>query len=187
MRAEHSTSCAKSLLRVRDARWPRRGHRWSSAGADPSGRFMLVGEAPGADEDREGRPFVGQAGRELDAAIGATGAADEPVYITNTVKCRPPGNRPPTPGEVEACRPFLDLELLVVRPDVVVALGVSSMNRLVDAELERIADHDGEPRRVDGTWRLATYPPVAAVPEHQSGSSRTPDRDPRACTRPPRD
>ncbi len=84
---------------------------------------MFVGEAPGADEDRVGEPFVGRAGQRLDAWIAAVGLRREQVYIANVLKCRPPGNRDPKPEEVDRCSPFLQAQIRAVAPRVIVALG----------------------------------------------------------------
>ena len=138
----------------------------------PTARLMLVGEAPGADEDREGAPFVGRAGRALDALLGEAGIDRADAYVTNTVKCHPPGDRRPTPDEVDACRPYLDLELSVVRPEVVVALGVTASQRLVDARAT-IAELAGRSVDVDGITRFATYHPSP------SSLNRDPDRSTR--------
>jgi DNA polymerase len=85
--------------------------------------LMFVGEAPGADEDRVGEPFVGRAGELLDKMIEAMGWTRSAVYIANTLKCRPPGNRTPEPDELEACTPFLAAQIAAIRPRVIVALG----------------------------------------------------------------
>lgn len=85
--------------------------------------LFFVGEAPGADEDRVGRPFVGAAGRLLDRILSAMGLSDDDVYIANVAKCRPPNNRPPEDDEAVACGPFLDRQLALVRPKVIVAWG----------------------------------------------------------------
>lgn len=89
------------------------------AGAD----VFVIGEAPGAQEDEEGLPFVGKAGELLRSAFGKVGIPEENVYITNTVKCRPPGNRDPQRDELDACRPYLDEQFDLVDPSVVLALG----------------------------------------------------------------
>jgi DNA polymerase len=86
-------------------------------------RLMLIGEAPGRDEDLQGKPFVGRAGQLLDRMLGAIGLSEAHVYITNTVYWRPPGNRTPTPEEVEACAPFLTRQIELLAPEVVVLLG----------------------------------------------------------------
>ncbi|HEY8377390.1 MAG TPA: uracil-DNA glycosylase, partial [Nannocystis sp.] len=90
---------------------------------DPHARLMFVGEAPGADEDRRGEPFVGAAGRRLTQWIERLGLCREQVYIANVLKCRPPGNRDPAADEVEKCGPFLRAQIRAIRPDVLVALG----------------------------------------------------------------
>ncbi|MBI4083466.1 MAG: uracil-DNA glycosylase [Candidatus Lambdaproteobacteria bacterium] len=86
-------------------------------------RLMFIGEGPGADEDQQGLPFVGRAGRLLTALIAALGLAREDVYITNVVKCRPPGNRAPEPDEVAACRPILRRQIELLNPGLIVTLG----------------------------------------------------------------
>jgi uracil-DNA glycosylase len=90
---------------------------------NPHAAVMFVGEAPGREEDAQGRPFVGPAGQLLTRMIAAMGLAREDVYIANVIKCRPPGNREPAPEEVAACKDYLRRQLALVRPRVVVALG----------------------------------------------------------------
>jgi uracil-DNA glycosylase len=90
---------------------------------NPSADLMFVGEAPGADEDVQGEPFVGRAGQLLTKIIEAIGLGRSDVYIANVIKCRPPGNRNPEPDEVEQCEPFLFRQIDTVKPKVVVALG----------------------------------------------------------------
>jgi DNA polymerase len=84
---------------------------------------MFVGEAPGADEDEQGRPFVGRAGQLLTKMIEAMGYTREQVYIANIIKCRPPNNRNPEPDEIESCSPFLDHQIRLINPQVIVTLG----------------------------------------------------------------
>jgi DNA polymerase len=91
---------------------------------------MFIGEGPGAEEDRTGRPFVGQAGRLLDEMIFAMGFERREVYIANVVKCRPPGNRDPREDEVAACSAFLDRQIELIAPRVIVALGKPAARRL---------------------------------------------------------
>jgi uracil-DNA glycosylase family 4 len=86
-------------------------------------RVMFIGEAPGRDEDLQGKPFVGRAGQLLDRMLGAIGLGEDDFYITNTVYWRPPGNRTPTPAEVEACAPFLARQIELLSPEVIVLLG----------------------------------------------------------------
>jgi DNA polymerase len=97
---------------------------------DPNAGVMFIGEGPGAEEDRTGRPFVGQAGQLLDRMIFAMGFKREQVYIANVVKCRPPGNRDPKDDEVAACAGFLDRQIDLIEPTVIVALGKPASRRL---------------------------------------------------------
>ncbi|HKY90113.1 MAG TPA: uracil-DNA glycosylase [Nevskiaceae bacterium] len=109
-------------------------------------RLMIVGEGPGADEDLKGEPFVGRAGQLLDemlAAIGRSrkaGGAGDAVYIANVVKCRPPGNRDPENDEVDACRPFLEQQIRLIQPKLILGLGRIAAQRLLasDAPLSRL-------------------------------------------------
>lgn len=103
--------------------------------------LMVVGEGPGADEDAQGEPFVGRAGKLLDEMLKAIGRSRrDNVFIANVVKCRPPGNRDPEPDEVEACRPYLDRQIELVKPRLIVALGRIAAQRLLntDAPLSRL-------------------------------------------------
>ncbi|HEX8167714.1 MAG TPA: uracil-DNA glycosylase [Beijerinckiaceae bacterium] len=97
----------------------------------PQARVMIVGEAPGADEDRTGKPFVGRAGQLLDRMLKAIGLDRGAVYIANVVPWRPPGNRDPTPQEVAACKPFLERQIELVDPDIVVCVGGASARALL--------------------------------------------------------
>jgi DNA polymerase len=97
----------------------------------PAARLMFIGEGPGADEDLQGRPFVGRAGQLLTRMIQAMGLRREDVYITNIVKCRPPGNRDPEPLEIETCFPFLERQIGAISPEVIVALGRVSAGTLL--------------------------------------------------------
>ncbi|MBK8150570.1 MAG: uracil-DNA glycosylase [Acidobacteria bacterium] len=98
-----------------------------------SAELMFVGEAPGADEDAQGAPFVGRAGQLLTKIIEAIGIKREEVFIGNINRCRPPGNRAPLPDETAACKPFLLREIAVVRPKVIVVLGNTAMKNLLDS------------------------------------------------------
>jgi DNA polymerase len=98
---------------------------------NPNARVVFVGEGPGADEDRSGRPFVGRAGQLLDKMIQSVGWKREDVYICNVVKCRPPGNRNPELDEVATCRPFLERQLRAIRPRVIVTLGKPAATTLL--------------------------------------------------------
>ena len=115
----------------------------------PNARLMVIGEAPGRDEDLEGRPFVGRAGQLLDKMLAAIGLTEADVHITNVVYWRPPGNRTPTPQETLACRPFLERQIELVKPELIVALGGS-------AAKEVLGITDGI-MRLRGKWREATF------------------------------
>jgi DNA polymerase len=97
--------------------------------------LMFVGEGPGADEDRLGEPFVGRAGKLLTALIEGIGLTRADVYIANVVKCRPPGNRDPQPIEIDACRPYLERQLDLIAPQVVVTLGNFATKLLLDTKV----------------------------------------------------
>jgi uracil-DNA glycosylase, family 4 len=107
---------------------------------------MVVGEAPGADEDRTGRPFVGAAGRLLTEALARLSVSRGDVYITNVVKCRPPNNRTPTREEVEACLPYLLRQIELLRPRRIVALGLTSAKTLLSLVGKRV-EKMGDVRR----------------------------------------
>jgi DNA polymerase len=102
---------------------------------NPQSEVVFVGEAPGADEDRQGRPFVGRAGQLLTKIIEAMGLKREEVYICNILKCRPPGNRNPLPGEIATCEPFLVRQLEAIAPKVICALGTFAAHTLLKTEV----------------------------------------------------
>ncbi|MFZ2071168.1 MAG: uracil-DNA glycosylase [Halobacteriota archaeon] len=97
-----------------------------------SARIMLIGEAPGYYEDLHGRPFVGKAGKVLDELLNSIGLVRAEVYITNILKCRPPGNRNPAVAEIKACTPYLDAQMRIIDPDVIVTLGNFSLTYIFD-------------------------------------------------------
>lgn len=122
--------------------------------------WLFVGEAPGADEDVKGEPFVGQAGRLLDNMLAALGLArGKGVYIANVLKCRPPGNRTPEPPEVEACLPYLDRQIELLRPRLIVALGKSAATALLDTDAT-IASLRGRIHRYRDLPLVVTYHPA---------------------------
>ncbi|MEM3579814.1 MAG: type-4 uracil-DNA glycosylase [Candidatus Bathyarchaeia archaeon] len=90
---------------------------------DPNAKVMFIGEAPGYWEDVKGKPFVGAAGKFLDSLLAEAGLLRSQVFIGNVLKCRPPGNREPAPAEIEACTPFLDRQIMAIKPKLVVTLG----------------------------------------------------------------
>lgn len=123
--------------------------------------IMLIGEAPGFNEDRTGRPFVGAAGQFLEKLLALAGLRRQDVYITNVVKCRPPNNRDPLPGEIEACKAYLDRQIALIQPKVIVTLGRYSMARwFPGASISRI---HGQPRVVDGITIVPMFHPAAAL------------------------
>jgi DNA polymerase len=117
------------------------------ARGNPLARLCFVGEAPGADEDAQGLPFVGRAGQLLDRMIAAMGLSPETdAYVCNIIKCRPPGNRRPEPEEIAACIPYLHEQLEVVDPRVIVALGNTAVAALLDTKLGIT--------KIRGQWKL---------------------------------
>lgn len=131
-------------------------------GEGPSrARIMLIGEGPGWNEDQQGHPFVGAAGKFLGELLGAAGLTREDVFITNVVKCRPPGNRDPMPDEIAACAPYLERQIAAIDPEVIVTLGRFSMSRWFPGE--RISKIHGQPKK-DGTRLIVPmYHPAAAL------------------------
>jgi uracil-DNA glycosylase len=122
-------------------------------------RLMFVGEAPGADEDAQGRPFVGRAGQLLTKIIEAIGFKREEVLIGNVNRCRPPGNRPPTPEEVSRCKPFLLREIAAVQPEVIVVLGNTAMRNLLDIK-QGITRVRGQFQDYHGVKVMPTFHPA---------------------------
>ena len=129
---------------------------------NPAAELMFVGEGPGAEEDRQGLPFVGAAGELLNRIIQAIEKTRDEVYVANVVKCRPPGNRDPQPDEVGACRGYLDRQIALVRPRVLVALGRVAAQTLLgnDSPIGRMR---GQWFRVQGIPTMVTYHPAALL------------------------
>lgn len=125
----------------------------------PHARIMFVGEAPGADEDREGRPFVGAAGWLLTRMIEAMGLQRSQVYITNVVKCRPPRNRDPKAGEIGACIQFLRKQIDAVAPEVIIAMGRHASQTLLGTR-ESLGRLRGEFREYQSIPVMPTYHPA---------------------------
>jgi len=127
---------------------------------DVAAEWLFVGEAPGAEEDARGEPFVGQAGRLLDNMLAALGMArGRNVYIANVLKCRPPNNRTPEPAEAEACRPYLERQVEMIRPKLIVALGKSAASLLLGTDAT-IASLRGRVHRYRGAPLIVTYHPA---------------------------
>ncbi|MEO8560701.1 MAG: uracil-DNA glycosylase [bacterium] len=124
--------------------------------------FMIVGEAPGANEDEQGIPFVGQAGQLLTKIIGAIDLRREDVFIANVLKHRPPGNRNPTPDEVTACSPYLVRQIELVKPKVILALGTFASQTLLETKLT-IGKLRGQVHRYHGVPLIVTYHPAALL------------------------
>ncbi|HUY97214.1 MAG TPA: uracil-DNA glycosylase [Verrucomicrobiae bacterium] len=125
-------------------------------------RLMAVGEAPGENEDRQGRPFVGAAGSLLTGLLQGIGLSRDDIFITNVLKSRPPLNRDPLPEEVAACAPYLDLQIALIRPRVILLLGRHALARLVPGA-EPISRCHGRPIRTEGRVYLPVYHPAAAL------------------------
>ena len=129
---------------------------------NPSAGLVCVGEAPGANEDESGRPFIGQAGQLLTKILAAINLAREDVFICNVLKHRPPGNRNPRPEEVEACSPYLVRQLELIRPKVIVAFGTFAAQTLLNTKLS-IGQLRGKVHRYYGTPLVVTYHPAALL------------------------
>jgi len=127
---------------------------------DVRAHWLLVGEAPGAEEDARGEPFVGQAGRLLDNMLAALNLSRaHNVYIANVLKCRPPNNRTPEPLEVAACRPYLDRQIALIEPRLILALGKSAATTLLNVDAT-IASLRGRVHRYRGVPLVVTYHPA---------------------------
>lgn len=130
---------------------------------DPSAALMFVGEGPGRDEDLQGEPFVGRSGKLLDTLVRQELGLDRSqCYIANCVKCRPPGNRDPLPAELVACRPYLDAQIELVDPKVVVTLGNFATRQLLETS-EGIRKLRGRAYPFRGGHLVPTYHPAAAL------------------------
>jgi len=136
---------------------------------DPDAKIMFIGEGPGFHEDQEGRPFVGQAGKLLDKLIESIGLKRTEVFIGNVVKHRPPGNRDPLPDEIEACKEYLDGQIKIIDPEIIVTLGRFSMNKFLPGEY--ISKTHGQARFVEIFGKrcivIPMYHPAAALRSSQ--------------------
>ncbi len=128
----------------------------------PDADLMFIGEGPGFHEDKQGAPFVGAAGQLLNTMLAEQGMAREDVYIANVIKCRPPGNRDPLPDEIESCRPWLEEQLRLIRPSVIVTLG-NFATRFVLAQPVSISRVRGQRFVVDGRTVIPTFHPAAIL------------------------
>jgi DNA polymerase len=127
----------------------------------PNAEVLFVGEAPGFYEDQQARPFVGPAGRFLDELIASIGLRRDQVFITNVVKCRPPNNRDPLPGEIDACRKHLQRQIELIQPRVIVSLGRYSLAWF--SPREAISKVHGQAKVKDGVYFIPMYHPAAAL------------------------
>ena len=125
----------------------------------PDADWMIIGEAPGAEEDRRGEPFVGRAGKLLDEMLRAVGEKRESVFIANILKCRPPNNRDPSHGEAASCRPYLERQIELVKPKIVLAVGRIAAQQLLqsDAPVGRLR---GKVHQLGATPLVVTYHPA---------------------------
>jgi len=139
-----------------------RGRTHTVPGQGPAdARLVFIGEAPGFHEDRQGLPFVGAAGRFLEELLASIGMTRDQVYICNVIKCRPPNNRDPLPGEIEACRPHLDRQIELLRTRVIVTLGRHSLARYFpNATISQI---HGRAKKIGDVLYLPLFHPAAAL------------------------
>ena len=135
--------------------------------------IMFIGEAPGWHEDQQGRPFVGPAGKYLDELLASIGLRREQVYIANVIKCRPHGNRDPLPMEIQNCRQWLERQIEIIRPKMIVALGRYSMTMFFPGK--SISKIHGTAQKRDNVIYYAMYHPAAAL--HQQSLRRTIEED----------
>ena len=164
--AAEIAQCTRCLLH--------RGRTRAVPGEGPqNAEIMFIGEAPGFYEDQQGRPFVGAAGQFLEELLKEIGLQREQVFIANVIKCRPPGNREPLPEEIEACKPFLDRQIELLHPRLIVTLGRFSMARAFPNA--RISSIHGQPRKIGGVIYYPMYHPAAAL--HQPSLRRDVEED----------
>ncbi len=126
---------------------------------DEAARWLVIGEAPGAEEDKQGEPFVGRAGLLLNSMLAAIGLKREQVYIANVMKCRPPGNRDPKPEEAETCRPFLERQIALIKPSLILAVGRIAAQNLLHTEVT-IGRLRGTVHRLGELPVVVTYHPA---------------------------
>lgn len=126
---------------------------------DRDADWMVIGEAPGADEDRQGEPFVGRAGQLLNSMLAAVGLKREQVYIANILKCRPPKNRDPKPDEAECCRPYLERQIALIKPRLILAVGRIAAQNLLHTDVT-IGKLRGQLHRLGDIPVVVTYHPA---------------------------
>lgn len=126
---------------------------------NPAAQIMLIGEGPGYNEDLQGKPFVGQAGQLLDRMLAAIGLDRQQVYIANIVKCRPPGNRAPTPEEMQACLGYLEAQIALVQPQIIILSGATALQGLLK-EKRSITRSRGQWLQWQGIWCMPIFHPA---------------------------
>lgn len=152
--AVEASTCSKcNLCKGRTKAVPGEGN--------PHAKVLFIGEGPGQQEDRQGRPFVGPAGQFLDELLDSINLKRSDVFITNVVKCRPPNNRDPLPEEIAACNDYLDRQIAAIQPRVIVTLGRYSMSKFFGGE--KISAIHGRARKKDGYICIAMYHPAAGL------------------------
>src|SRR5260370_24938910 len=134
---------------------------------------MFIGEGPGFHEDKQGRPFVGPAGQLLYELLASINLKPAEVFITNVVKCRPPGNRDPLPAEINACDDYLERQLAAINPQVIVTLGRYSMAKVFGSE--KISVVHGRARKSDGRIFISMYHPAAVRPPQKLQQNTRPE------------
>lgn len=129
---------------------------------DPNAKIMIIGEGPGADEDLSGKPFVGRAGKLLTDILKAINITREEVYIANIVKCRPPGNRVPQDNEIEACIPYLQKQIEIIKPEFILVLGLTAAKNLLQLK-DSLTSMRGKVHEFMGAKAMVTYHPAALL------------------------
>lgn len=129
---------------------------------NPKSKILIIGEAPGADEDEQGVPFIGRAGQLLTKILEAINFSRDEVYIANIIKCRPPENRRPKPAEVEQCEPYLKKQIEILNPEFILALGLTAVNTLLKGDY-KMKDVRGKILEYEGKKLLITYHPAALL------------------------
>ncbi|GBC98532.1 hypothetical protein HRbin17_01045 [bacterium HR17] len=130
---------------------------------NPNAKVMFIGEAPGEQEDAQGRPFVGPAGRFLNELLALAGLSRDEVFITNVVKCRPPNNRTPTNDEILACHPYLEAQIALIRPSVVCLLGSAALKAMLPELKATVTQVHGQPFVKSGIVFVPLLHPAAAL------------------------
>ena len=167
MRKNELTELYQEIAACHDCELARHRTRVVPGEGPEDAELLFIGEAPGWNEDQQGRPFVGAAGSFLDQLLASIGLKREEVYIANVIKCRPPQNRDPLPDEIQSCRKWLDRQLEIIQPRMIITLGRYSLARYFPGE--SISRIHGKPRKENNVIYYPMYHPAAAL--HQ-GSLR---------------